>query len=46
MIETELAKLVTTFYPSIEKIRLVSSGTEATMSALRAAAVIQGEIKY
>ena len=36
-IETQLAALVTKIYPSIEKMRLVSSGTEATMSALRAA---------
>lgn len=44
-IETELAKLVTEFYPSIEKIRLVSSGTEATMSALRAARGFTGRDK-
>lgn len=43
--ETELAKLVTEFYPSIEKIRLVSSGTEATMSALRAARGYTGRDK-
>lgn len=45
VIETELAKLVTAFYPSIEKIRLVSSGTEATMSALRAARGYTGRDK-
>lgn len=44
-IETELAKLVTEFYPSIEKIRLVSSGTEATMSALRTARGFTGRDK-
>lgn len=44
-IETELAKLVTEFYPTIEKIRLVSSGTEATMSALRAARGYTGRDK-
>ena len=35
--ETELAKLVCNIVPSIEKIRMVSSGTEATMSAIRLA---------
>lgn len=45
MIETELAKLVTEIYPSIEKLRLVSSGTEATMSALRAARGYTGRAK-
>lgn len=44
-IETELAKLVTEFYPTIEKIRLVSSGTEATMSVLRAARGYTGRDK-
>ena len=36
-LETELAKLVQKIYPSIEVIRMVNSGTEATMSALRLA---------
>ena len=44
-IETELAALVTKIYPSIEKMRLVSSGTEATMSALRAARGFTGRDK-
>jgi glutamate-1-semialdehyde 2,1-aminomutase len=35
--EVRLAELVSELYPSIEKIRLVSSGTEAAMSALRLA---------
>ena len=35
--ETELAKLVCEIVPSIEKVRMVSSGTEATMSAIRLA---------
>ena len=35
--ETELAKLVIELIPSIEKIRFVSSGTEAVMSAIRLA---------
>lgn len=36
-LEVELAQLITNCIPSIEKIRLVSSGTEATMSAIRLA---------
>lgn len=36
-LEVELAGLVLKAYPSIEKIRMVSSGTEATMSAIRVA---------
>jgi glutamate-1-semialdehyde 2,1-aminomutase len=36
-LETELAELVVEAVPSIEKVRMVSSGTEATMSALRVA---------
>ena len=36
-IETELARLVCDLIPSVEKIRFVSSGTEATMSAIRLA---------
>ncbi|MFQ8977960.1 MAG: aminotransferase class III-fold pyridoxal phosphate-dependent enzyme [Veillonella sp.] len=35
LLETELAKKVQAFMPSMEVIRLVNSGTEATMSALR-----------
>jgi glutamate-1-semialdehyde 2,1-aminomutase len=35
--EIELAESVSALFPSIEKLRLVSSGTEATMSALRLA---------
>ncbi len=33
--EVELAEMVHTMVPSIDKLRLVSSGTEATMSAIR-----------
>ena len=36
-IETKLAKKVKDFIPSIEKLRMVSTGTEATMSAIRLA---------
>lgn len=35
--ESELAQLVQQAYPAVEKLRLVSSGTEACMSAIRAA---------
>jgi glutamate-1-semialdehyde 2,1-aminomutase len=36
-VETELASLVTSFFDSIDKVRFVSSGTEAVMSAIRLA---------
>ena len=35
--ESELAKLVIDFFDSVEKVRFVSSGTEAVMSAIRLA---------
>ncbi|MBN1491063.1 MAG: glutamate-1-semialdehyde 2,1-aminomutase [Phycisphaerae bacterium] len=35
--ETRLAELVVSAFPSIERIRFVNSGTEATMSAIRLA---------
>jgi glutamate-1-semialdehyde 2,1-aminomutase len=35
--ETELARLVNTYFPSMEKVRFVNSGTEAVMSAIRLA---------
>ncbi len=34
-LETQLARLVTSAVPSVEKIRMVNSGTEAAMSAVR-----------
>ncbi len=37
VLETELAEKICTLVPSIERIRMVSSGTEATMSAIRLA---------
>ena len=37
IIETKLAKKVCDFMPSIERVRMVSTGTEATMSAIRLA---------
>lgn len=36
-LETQLARLVNQIFPSIEVLRMVNSGTEATMSALRVA---------
>ena len=36
-LEVEMAKLITELVPSIEMVRMVNSGTEATMSAVRAA---------
>ncbi len=35
--EADLAGLVTEAFPAVEKVRFVSSGTEATMSAIRLA---------
>lgn len=43
--ETELAKLVIDRVPSIEVVRMVNSGTEATMSALRLARGYTGRSK-
>jgi len=36
-VEVELAEMIIKAFPSIEKVRMVNSGTEATMSALRLA---------
>lgn len=36
-LETELAQKICELVPSVEKVRMVSSGTEATMSAIRLA---------
>ncbi len=41
-LEIELAELVSQAVPSVEKVRFVSSGTEATMSALRLARGVTG----
>src|SRR5947208_7206180 len=35
--EVEMAELITRLVPSIKKVRMTSSGTEATMSAIRLA---------
>jgi glutamate-1-semialdehyde 2,1-aminomutase len=43
--EVELAERVTRAMPSLEKVRFVSSGTEATMSALRLARGATGRAK-
>ncbi|MDI9548326.1 MAG: glutamate-1-semialdehyde 2,1-aminomutase [Chloroflexota bacterium] len=43
--EVELARLVTEMMPSIEVVRFVNSGTEATMSALRLARAFTGRTK-
>ena len=37
LIETEIAKTIIDMVPSIESVRMVNSGTEATMSAIRLA---------
>lgn len=44
-LEIELADLVRRFMPSLEMIRFVNSGTEATMSALRLARAFTGRDK-
>ena len=43
--EIELARLITQIYPSIDKVRLTSSGTEAAMSAIRLARGYTGRDK-
>ena len=44
-IEVQMAKLITELVPSIEMVRMVNSGTEATMSAVRAARGFTGKEK-
>jgi len=44
-IETELARTICELIPSIDRVRMVSSGTEATMSALRLARGFTGRDK-
>jgi glutamate-1-semialdehyde 2,1-aminomutase len=44
-IEVDVAKLITEAYPSMELVRMVNSGTEATMSALRVARGYTGRDK-
>ena len=43
--EIELAERIREAYPSIERVRLVNSGTEATLSALRVARAATGRDK-
>jgi len=44
-LETDLAKKILSFFPSMESVRLVNSGTEATMSAIRLARGVTGRDK-
>ncbi|MEG2246608.1 MAG: glutamate-1-semialdehyde 2,1-aminomutase [Peptostreptococcaceae bacterium] len=44
-IEVEMAKLIVEAYPAIDQVRMVNSGTEATMSALRVARAYTGRNK-
>ncbi|MEW6416943.1 MAG: glutamate-1-semialdehyde 2,1-aminomutase [Nitrospirota bacterium] len=44
-LEVELAELVLKAYPSMDKVRMVNSGTEATMSAIRVARGFTGRDK-
>ena len=43
--EVELARMIVEAFPSVDMVRLVSSGTEATMSAIRAARAFTGRNK-
>jgi len=43
--EIELARLIKHFVPSVESVRMVNSGTEATMSAMRLARAFTGRDK-
>ncbi|WP_132434733.1 glutamate-1-semialdehyde 2,1-aminomutase [Natronoflexus pectinivorans] len=43
--ENEMAELIISMVPSVEKVRMVNSGTEATMSALRLARGFTGKDK-
>ncbi len=43
--EVEMAKLIVEWVPSVEKVRMVNSGTEATMSAIRLARGFTGRDK-
>ena len=44
-LETEAAKKIQAFYPHLERLRMVNSGTESTMSALRLARGYTGRDK-
>ncbi|MBI2856168.1 MAG: glutamate-1-semialdehyde 2,1-aminomutase, partial [Chloroflexi bacterium] len=43
--EVELSRMIVEALPSVEMVRLVNSGTEATMSAIRAARAFTGRTK-
>lgn len=43
--EVEMAELIVSMVPSVEKVRMVNSGTEATMSAVRLARGYTGKSK-
>jgi glutamate-1-semialdehyde 2,1-aminomutase len=45
-LEVTLAEKIASLYPSIDMLRFVSTGTEATMSALRAARGFTGKNKF
>jgi glutamate-1-semialdehyde 2,1-aminomutase len=45
-LEVKIAKLITQMVPSVEMVRMVNSGTEATMSAVRAARGFTGREKF
>ena len=44
--EVKMARIITELVPSDEKVRMVNSGTEATMSAVRAARGFTGREKF
>ena len=44
--EVEMAELIVQMVPSVEKVRMVNSGTEATMSAIRVARGYTGKDKF
>lgn len=44
--EVEMAELIVSMVPGIEKVRMVNSGTEATMSAVRVARGYTGRSKF
>lgn len=45
-LEVKMAQLITDLVPSVEMVRMVNSGTEATMSAVRAARGYTGRDKF
>jgi glutamate-1-semialdehyde 2,1-aminomutase len=45
-LEVEVAELIAQMVPSVEKVRMVNSGTEATMSAVRLARGFTGKDKF